>query len=106
MKIHVPRYARDVHLSDPPVPLLDKPTRSLDPLAASDFGHLLKNELVRGRGTALLFGSHTLAEDEEIADPVVLLDAGIMLACDSPRGLCASAGAPTLEQAILRFARP
>jgi ABC-2 type transport system ATP-binding protein len=93
-------------LHGPPVLLLDEPTRSLDPLAASDFRRLLRNELVRGRGTTLLFASHTLAEVEEIADRVVLLDAGKVLACDSPRGLCASAGAPTLEQAILRFARP
>ena len=42
-------------LHGPAVLLLDEPTRSLDPLAAADFRHLLKDDLVRGRGVTLLF---------------------------------------------------
>jgi len=87
-------------LHDPAVLLLDEPTRSLDPLAAADFRHLLKDKLVRERGTTLLFASHSLAEVEEIADRVVLLDHGRMIACDSPSGLRASTGAATIEAAI------
>jgi ABC-type multidrug transport system ATPase subunit len=67
---------------------------------------LLKDELVSRRGTTLLFASHTLSEVEEIADRVVLLHHGKILACDSPRGLRAATGAPTLEGAIARLARP
>lgn len=87
-------------LHGPAVLLLDEPTRSLDPLAAADFRRLLRDELVRGRGTTLLFASHSLAEVEEIADRVVLLDHGKMIACDSPRGLRAATGAASLEAAI------
>jgi ABC-type multidrug transport system ATPase subunit len=83
--------------------LLDEPTRSLDPLAAADFRRQLREELVQRRGTTLLFASHTLSEVEEIADRVVLLEAGRMLACDSPRGLLASTGATTLEGAIKKL---
>lgn len=92
-------------LHGPAVLLLDEPTRSLDPLAAADFRRLLKEDLVSGRGVTLLFASHTLSEVEEIADRVVLLDAGRVLACDSPRGLCASTCAPTLEAAVSSLAR-
>ena len=86
--------------------LLDEPTRSLDPLAAADFRRLLKDDIVRRRGTTLLFASHTLAEVDEIADRVILLDHGRMIACDSPRRLRAQTGASTLEAAIERILRP
>jgi ABC-2 type transport system ATP-binding protein len=93
-------------LHDPAVLLLDEPTRSLDPLAAADFRRLLKDELVARRGTTLLFASHTLSEVEEIADRVVLLDHGKLIACDSPSQLRVSTGTPTLEAAMARLARP
>jgi ABC-type multidrug transport system ATPase subunit len=84
--------------------LLDEPTRSLDPLAAADFRRLLKDDLVRQHGTTLLFASHTLSEVAEVADRVLLLEAGRVTAFDSPRGLCAATGATNLEDAITRLA--
>jgi ABC-2 type transport system ATP-binding protein len=93
-------------LHGPAVLLLDEPTRSLDPLAAADFRRMLKDDIVRRRGTTLLFASHTLAEVDEIADRVILLDHGKMIACDSPPQLRAATGAATLEAAIERILRP
>jgi ABC-type multidrug transport system ATPase subunit len=93
-------------LHGPAVLLLDEPTRSLDPMAAADFRRMLKDDIVRRRGTTLLFASHTLAEVEEIADRVILLDHGKMIACDSPPRLRAATGAATLEAAIERILRP
>jgi len=93
-------------LHGPRVLLLDEPTRSLDPLAAADFRRLLKDDIVRRRGTTLLFASHTLAEVDEIADRVILLDHGQMIACDSPPRLRAQTSASTLEAAIERILRP
>jgi len=92
-------------LHGPAVLLLDEPTRSLDPLAAADFRRFLKDTLVRGHGSTLLFASHTLSEVEELADRIVLLDHGRILACDSPGGLRGSTGASTLEDAIARLVR-
>lgn len=91
-------------LHGPAVLLLDEPTRSLDPLAATDFRRLLKDDLVRRHGTTLVFASHMLSEIEEIADRMILLDEGQIVACDTPRGLRASTGAATLEGAIARLA--
>jgi len=93
-------------LHQPDVLLLDEPTRSLDPLAAADFRRLLKGDLVCQHGTTLLFASHTLSEVAEIADRVLLLEAGRVTAFDSPRGLCVKTGATNLEDAIARLARP
>jgi len=92
-------------LHHPAVLLLDEPTRSLDPLAAADFRKLLKGEIVRRRGTTLLFASHTLSEVEEIADRVLLLDHGKLAACESPARLRFATGAATLEEAISRLTR-
>jgi ABC-type multidrug transport system ATPase subunit len=44
-----------------------------------------------------------LAEVEQLADRVALLDRGRLLVCDSPRGLRAATGAPTLEEALERL---
>ncbi len=93
-------------LRRPGVLLLDEPTRSLDPMAAGEFRRFLKTELVWRHGTTVLFASHTLAEVEQLADRVALLDAGRLVACDSPRGLRAATGAASLEGALERLTRP
>jgi len=92
-------------LHGPAVLLLDEPTRSLDPLAAAEFRHLLKEDLVRQRGTTLLFASHTLSEVEQVGDRVMLLDHGKLIACESPARLRARTGAATLEDAIAQLTR-
>jgi ABC-type multidrug transport system ATPase subunit len=92
-------------LHEPGILLLDEPTRSLDPVAASEFRRLLKDEIVRRDGTTLLFASHTPREVEEIADRVVLLDEGRVVANETPQRLCASAGTHTLDEAIGRLVR-
>ncbi|HYL45403.1 MAG TPA: ABC transporter ATP-binding protein [Candidatus Limnocylindrales bacterium] len=92
-------------LHGPGILLLDEPTRSLDPIAASDFRRLLKEDLVRRHGTTLLFASHSLAEVGQIADRVAVLDQGKVVALDSPQGLLRSTGTATLEAAIAKLVR-
>ncbi|MFN2480741.1 MAG: ABC transporter ATP-binding protein [Pyrinomonadaceae bacterium] len=62
-------------MSDPPILLLDEPTRSLDPLAA---GHEPKT---------VLLTSHNLAEIEELCDRVAIISRGVIRAVDTPRAL-------------------
>ncbi|MFZ0036094.1 MAG: ABC transporter ATP-binding protein [Candidatus Acidiferrales bacterium] len=90
-------------LHRPSVLLLDEPTRSLDPIAASEFRRFLKNELVVAHGTALLFASHTLSEVEEIADRVLVLDSGRVAACDAPVEIARAAGNVSFADAIGRL---
>jgi ABC-2 type transport system ATP-binding protein len=93
-------------LHRPAVLLLDEPTRSLDPVAAAEFRAFLKNELAARRGTSILFASHSLSEVEEIADRVVVMYAGRIIACDSPSALIQSASTTSFEHAIAALLRP
>jgi ABC-2 type transport system ATP-binding protein len=90
-------------LHQPRVLLLDEPTRSLDAIAAFEFRHFLKSEILRGGDTSLLFASHTLPEVEMLADRVAVIDAGRLLACDTPAALKRTTGAATLEGVFIRL---
>jgi len=90
-------------LHRPSILLLDEPTRSLDPIAASEFRRFLREELVRKQGVTLLFATHTLREVEEVADRVVVLDAGRVTACDSPAAISRAVGTVSFEDAITRL---
>lgn len=90
-------------LHRPSVLFLDEPTRSLDPLGAAEFRKLLREEIVGREGTTLLFSTHSLQEVAEVADRAILLDAGKLVAEDSPAGLLKQTGATTLDQALARL---
>jgi ABC-type multidrug transport system ATPase subunit len=90
----------------PSVLLLDEPTRSLDPIAAAEFRRFLKSQLVDRFGTTVLFASHTLAEVEQLADLVILLDKGRLTACDSPQRLRDVTSSSSLEEALERLTPP
>ena len=87
-------------LHRPSVLILDEPTRSLDPLAAADFRRFLLKDVVGAHGTTMIFASHTLAEVEQLAGRIAVLDSGRLLACDTFSGLKTAAGADTLEGSL------
>jgi ABC-2 type transport system ATP-binding protein len=87
-------------LHRPSVLILDEPTRSLDPLAAAEFRRFLLQDIVRAHGTTLIFASHTLAEVEQIAGKIAVLDHGRLLACDTLAGVKSAAGGSTLEESL------
>lgn len=72
-------------LPDAPVMLLDEPTVSLDPEGALQFRHLLTE--MKQRGKTILFSSHLLADVEQMADRVVILMNGRLLAVESIEAL-------------------
>ena len=87
-------------LHRPSVLILDEPTRSLDPLAAAEFRRFLLQDVVGAHGTTMIFASHTLAEVEQLAGRIAVLDSGRLLACDTLAGLRAAAGAQTFEESL------
>jgi ABC-2 type transport system ATP-binding protein len=61
--------------AEPPLLLLDEPTRTLDPQAAHGFRDLA-GRLAREQGTGILFATHDLHEAVAVASRVVVLSAG------------------------------
>ncbi len=74
-------------LPNPPVLLLDEPTRSLDPLAASRMRELIKALAQQDPPVTILFTSHNLAEVETLCSRVAIISAGEIRAVDSPTNL-------------------
>jgi ABC-2 type transport system ATP-binding protein len=83
-------------LADPPLLLLDEPTRNLDPLAAIRFRESAAR-LAAERGTGILFATHDLHEAVAISSRILVLGAGRVVLEESARGL----DAPRLESAFL-----
>jgi ABC-type multidrug transport system ATPase subunit len=90
-------------LHQPKVLLLDEPTRSLDAIAAAEFRHFLKREVLARQGTSLLFASHTMQEIEYLADRVAVLQEGQLLAYDTPAALRGATSSPSLEEAFAKL---
>ena len=91
-------------LHQPNVLLLDEPTRSLDAIAASEFRRFLKTEVHLHQGTSILFASHSLSEIEFLADRVLVLREGSLVAFDTPSALKRRTVSPSLEEAFSRLA--
>ncbi|MBA3632260.1 MAG: ABC transporter ATP-binding protein [Acidobacteria bacterium] len=70
-------------LPRPPILLLDEPTRSLDPLAASNMRDLITSL----KDVSVLLTSHNLAEIEELCRRVAIISNGNIRAVDTPENL-------------------
>jgi ABC-2 type transport system ATP-binding protein len=72
---------------NPEVAVLDELTSGLDPQARRDTWELI--ERVRDRGVTVVLVTHFMDEAERLADRVAVIDAGRLVAIDSPAGLVA-----------------
>lgn len=72
-------------MHDPPLLLLDEPTSGLDPLVQREFEVILR-EAASG-GAAILLSSHVLAEVEQMASRVAVLDRGHLVTIDDVASL-------------------
>ncbi len=65
----------------PKVLILDEPTSGLDPIAQDEFARIVDER--RDDGAAIVLSTHVLHEVEAVADRVVILDKGRVLAVDT-----------------------
>jgi ABC-2 type transport system ATP-binding protein len=86
----------------PQIAVLDELTTGLDPGARRDTWALI--EEIRAQGATILLVTHVMEEAERLCDRVAVLDAGRLVAIDSPASLTARVGG---EQRIrFRPSRP
>jgi ABC-2 type transport system ATP-binding protein len=77
-------------LHDPAIVLLDEPTVGVDPQSRNAIFENLEH--LKQRGKALLYTTHYMEEAERMADRIVVMDRGRVLADDTLAGLRERAG--------------
>jgi ABC-type multidrug transport system ATPase subunit len=73
-------------LTEPPLLLLDEPTRTLDPLSASRFRENAAR-LARDQGAGILFATHNLHEAVAISTRILVLSAGRIVLEEQAQGM-------------------
>src|SRR5262245_115670 len=91
-------------LNEPELLLLDEPTASLDPDTA-DWVRAKLEHYCRTRRATIVLASHNMAEVERLADRVIMLEKGRVIADETPADLIARFGRSTLEEVFLAIAR-
>jgi len=86
---------------EPEMLILDEPTSGVDPLARDRFWELLL-DLSRNKGVTIFVSTHFMNEAER-CDRISLMDAGRVLATDTPANLVKARGAATLEDAFIAY---
>jgi ABC-2 type transport system ATP-binding protein len=74
-------------LTDPQVLFLDEPTLGLDVGAARDVRHFVRSWIDDNTSRTLLLTTHYMVEADELCDRVAIINAGRVLACDTPANL-------------------
>lgn len=69
-------------INDPKIVFLDEPTTGLDPQARRNLWELIKN--IRAKGATVIITTHYMDEAETLCDRVAIIDAGKIIALDSP----------------------
>lgn len=85
----------------PDLLILDEPTSGVDPLARDSFWELLI-DLSRNQGVTIFVSTHFMNEAAR-CDRISLMDAGRVLATDTPENLVRTRGVATLEDAFIDF---
>src|SRR5262249_48434900 len=87
-------------IGSPELLYLDEPTTGFDPAARHDAWDLVRQ--LRAAGTTILLTTHDMAEAQALADRVVLLNGGAVVAEGPPAGL----GGRDAERARISFRLP
>ena len=75
-------------ITNPKLLLLDEPTSQLDPITATHFLETL-TRVNRDFGITVILAEHRLEEVFSMADTVLAMDCGRLIACDTPGAVCA-----------------
>ncbi|MEX2161054.1 MAG: ABC transporter ATP-binding protein [Anaerolineales bacterium] len=74
-------------MTDPDVLFLDEPTLGLDVEASRDVRHFVRGWVDQNPDRTLLLTTHYMVEADELCDRVAIINAGRVLACDTPANL-------------------
>jgi ABC-2 type transport system ATP-binding protein len=91
-------------INEPELLLLDEPTASLDPDTA-DWVRTRLEDYCRVRSATVVLASHNMAEVERLADRVIMLEKGRVIADATPGELIRRFGRSNLEETFLAIAR-
>jgi len=69
-------------INQPKIIFLDEPTTGLDPQARRNLWDLIKD--IRAKGTTVIITTHYMDEAEKLCDRVAIVDAGKIIALDTP----------------------
>ena len=79
-------------VNEPDLVFFDEPTAGLDPDARLDLWQIVRE--VRDAGATVVLTTHYMEEAEALCDHVAFMNAGQMVALDTPQGLIRSLNAP------------
>ncbi len=91
-------------INDPELLLLDEPTASMDPDIADQTRVILK-KIQKEKNMTILYTSHNMKEVEAMADRILFLHKGFIVAEGSPKDLVSYFKEEDLEQVFLKIAR-
>jgi ABC-2 type transport system ATP-binding protein len=86
-------------IGNPEIAVLDELTTGLDPHARRDTWKLIEG--IRDSGVTVILVTHFMDEAQRLCDRIAVLDAGRVLALDTPAGLLSTAGESTLDDAFV-----
>jgi ABC-2 type transport system ATP-binding protein len=78
----------------PDVLFLDEPTAGLDPQSRINLWELING--LQADGQTILLTTHYMEEAESLCERIAVIDHGVVLACDTVKGLKETAGAETV----------
>jgi ABC-2 type transport system ATP-binding protein len=88
-------------VGNPRIAVLDELTTGLDPQARRETWRLVQR--IADRGVTIVLVTHFMDEAERLCDRIAVVNAGRVIASDTPAGLVAAAGTGNLEDAYLNL---
>ncbi|MCE2463162.1 MAG: ABC transporter ATP-binding protein [Dehalococcoidia bacterium] len=85
-------------VNDPEVVILDEPTTGLDPQARRNLWEFIRH--VHSEGKTIVLTTHYMEEAQALCDRVAIMDAGSIMALDTPVNLLCSLGSPYVVKLV------